>query len=293
MENNITEQKKIFTLMFFAMISWGIAWTSASILNDYLDYFNLVFLRFLCGFISLLPFVYRKLNLMVHIKTTTMINIIFMSILFFIYNYCFFKGTHLGNPGFGGVFVTTTNPVITFIIISLITRNITINRIAGIFTGVVGGLIILNVFSDGYTHLLSDKNKYFILCSLIWGVMTVLMSYGQKKIDSLLYITICYFSTTIIAFFFADVTKLNQIFTFDIIFYINFFLASIGAMSFGTSMYIYATPRLGPIQTSVFIFSVPFIALITANIVLGESITYNVIIGGILSMVSIFIVNKN
>ena len=158
MENNITEQKKLFALMFFAMISWGIAWTSASILNDYLDYFNLVFLRFLFGFISLLPFVYRKLNLLVHIKTTTVINIIFMSILFFIYNYCFFKGTHLGSPGFGGVFVTTTNPVITFIIISLITRNITINRIAGIFIGVLGGLMILNVFSDGYTHLLSDKN---------------------------------------------------------------------------------------------------------------------------------------
>jgi len=292
MKNNILEEKKIFTLMIFAMITWGLAWTSASILNNYLNYFNLVFLRFLLGFISLFPFVYKKLNLLKRIERSSIINIISMSILFFIYNYCFFKGTHVGKPGFGGVFVTTTNPVITFFIISLITRNITINRTLGIIIGVIGGLIILNI-SNGFDQLLLDENKYFILCSFIWGIMTVIMSYGQKEIDSFLYIAMCYLGTTIIAFFFTDINQISQILSYDIMFYINLFLASIGAMSFGTSIYIYATPRLGPIQTSVFIFSVPFVALITANIALGEAIKYNVIIGGVLSMISIFIVNRD
>ena len=64
-------------------------------------------------------------------------------------------------------------------------------------------------------------------------------------------------------------------------------------MSFGTSIYIYATPRLGPIQTSAFIFTVPFIALLTAFIVLKEPITYNVIIGGIISILAIVFINRN
>ena len=78
----------------------------------------------------------------------------------------------------------------------------------------------------------------------------------------------------------------------DVRFYLNFLIVSVGAMSFGTSVYMYATPKLGPIKASVFIFSVPFIALITAYIFLNEQITLNIIIGGLLSLVAIYLVNR-
>ena len=63
-------------------------------------------------------------------------------------------------------------------------------------------------------------------------------------------------------------------------------------MSIGTSIYIFSSHKLGPINSSVFIFSVPFIAMIAANIVLNEKIETNVVIGGILSIVSIILINK-
>ena len=63
-------------------------------------------------------------------------------------------------------------------------------------------------------------------------------------------------------------------------------------MSFGTSIYIYTTPILGPAKSSVFIFSVPFIAVGIAYIVLGEPLEINTIIGGFLSLLAIYIVNK-
>ena len=78
----------------------------------------------------------------------------------------------------------------------------------------------------------------------------------------------------------------------DFRFYINFFLVSIGAMSFGTSIYIYSTPILGPAKVSVFIFSVPFIAMGTAYLVLNEPFTIKIVIGGLLSLLSIYIINK-
>ena len=214
-----------------------------------------------------------------------------MGILFFIYNYCFFKGTDLGHSGFGGVLVTTTNPIITFIIISIISKKITLNQFFGIILGLIGGLLIMDIFNMGLLHLLNIQNKYYITCSIIWGLMTVIMSFGQKKIDSILYIAICYLFTTITSIFFIDINELLQIIDYDFRFYFNFVSVSIGAMSFGTSIYIYATPRLGPIQTSAFIFTVPFIALLTAFIVLKEPITYNVIIGGIISILAIVFIN--
>ena len=39
-----------------------------------------------------------------------------------------------------------------------------------------------------------------------------------------------------------------------------------GAMSFGTSVYMYYTPILGPSKSSIFIFSVPFLAIALAAI---------------------------
>ena len=78
----------------------------------------------------------------------------------------------------------------------------------------------------------------------------------------------------------------------DLRFYLNFLIVSLGAMSFGTSVYMYTTPKLGPIKASVFIFSVPFLALGTAYIFLNEQITLNVIIGGLFSLIAIYLVNK-
>ena len=55
---------------------------------------------------------------------------------------------------------------------------------------------------------------------------------------------------------------------------------------------MYSTPILGPTKVSVFIFSVPFIAMGTAYIVLNEPFTTNVVFGGLLSLLAIYIVNK-
>ena len=291
-KENKSNDLTIFFLMSLAMLSWGIAWTNAKILSDYLNYYNLVFLRFLFGFISLLPFTYKKFNLLKNILVKTYINMIIMGILFFIYNYCFFKGTDVGMSGMGGVFVTTTNPIITLIIMTAINKKITTNHLIGIILGFFGGLIILNVFNLGFSYLLNIKNIYFIFCSLIWGIMTVIMNYGQKQIDSLLYIMLCYLITSLISIIFISPSELLSLNIFDLKFMINFILVSIGAMSFGTSVYIYATPRIGPIRSSAFIFSVPFIALGTAYFVLGENITSNVLIGGFISIIAIYIVNR-
>ena len=53
----MTSTKKynqIYILMSLAMVSWAIAWTNAKIVGEYLSYYNLIFLRFLFGFLSLI-----------------------------------------------------------------------------------------------------------------------------------------------------------------------------------------------------------------------------------------------
>jgi drug/metabolite transporter (DMT)-like permease len=275
--------------MSLAMFSWAIAWTNAKIVGEYLSFYNLVFFRFLVGFLSLLPFIIIKKNpfpKMVDLKY-----ILIPSLLFFVYNIAFFKGTHYGLAGTGGVLVTTLNPLCTILIMSLINKRIIKKEVVGMFLGVIGGIIIMNLHKEGMVNILNSNNIYFIICAITWGVMTVSVNYAQKRINPYIFICLCYLFTMIISFPFTNLGELNMS-DLDFRFYINFFLVSIGAMSFGTSIYIYSTPILGPAKVSVFIFSVPFIAMGTAYLVLNEPFTINIVIGGLLSLLSIYIINK-
>ena len=280
----------IYPLMILAMLSWAVAWTSAKIVNDYLSFYNLVFLRFTLGFIFLIPFILNK-NILKYLSFQSLLYIISTSILFFIYNVAFFKGTYYGLAGKGAILVTTLNPIVTLVIISINNKSINKNEILGMIFGFIGGIIILDISNQGIQIILNNENFYFLICAITWGIITVLTNYGQKKIDSLVFIFSCYFITAIISIFFIDIYSIS-LSGFDLKFYFNFFIVSIGAMAFGTSVYIYSTKILGPIKSSAFIFSVPFIAIAISHLFLNELLTVNVIIGGTLSLLGVYIVNK-
>ncbi len=286
---NIKHYNQIYVLMSLAMISWAIAWTNAKIVGEYLSYYNLIFLRFFFGFISLIPFVIIKKSTLP--KLTEWKYLIIPGILFFIYNIAFFKGTTIGLAGKGAIIVTTLNPLITVIIMSIINQTINRNEMLGLTLGILGGLIIMDVFNNDLSILLNNKNIYFLICAFTWGIMTVNINIGQKIIDPYIFICLCYLITMLISIPFINLSEITNL-NFDFRFYIHFFFVSIGAMSFGTSIYIYSTPILGPSKASVFIFSVPFLAILAANIILNEPITMNIIIGGVFSLVAIYVVNR-
>ena len=289
MENKKSLNSQIYLWMSLAMITWAIAWTNAKIVNDYLSYYNLIFLRFLLGFLSLIPFVlYLKKPFP---KLSELRYIILPSFLFLVYNVAFFKGTDFGLAGKGAILVTTLNPLFTVIIMSLISLKISKKEIIGVFLGILGGYIIMDLSNEGLKSILDAGNVYFVLCAISWGIMTVLINFAQKIINPYVFICSCYFLTMIMTIPFISIGEIISV-KYDFTFYINFFLVSMGAMSFGTSIYMFYTPILGPTKASIFIFSVPFIAILMANIFLNEPFTNNVLIGGLLSLLAIYIVNK-
>ena len=275
--------------MSFAMITWAIAWTNAKIVNDYLSYYNLIFLRFLLGFLSLLPFVlYLKKPFP---KLSELRYIILPSFLFLVYNIAFFKGTDFGLAGKGAILVTTLNPLFTVVIMSLISLKISKKEIIGVFLGILGGYIIMDLSNEGLESILDAGNVYFVICAISWGIMTVLINFAQKIINPYVFICSCYFLTMIMTIPFISMQEIISA-KYDFRFYINFFFVSMGAMSFGTSIYMFYTPILGPSKASIFIFSVPFLAILMSNLFLNEPFTNNVLIGGLLSLLAIYIVNK-
>ena len=151
-------------------------------------------------------------------------------------------GTDIGSAGKGGVLVTTTNPIITLIIVSLINRSINRTQIFGIALGALGGFIIMDFFILGFSAFLISENLYFLVCSVTWGTITVVMTYGQKDYDSLFYIFLCYLITSFIALFFTDFSQIITASNYSWRFLVNFFFVSIGAMCFGRLMAVEPVP---------------------------------------------------
>ena len=284
-------RQNIYPLMILSMISWGVAWTNASIVNEYFDFYDLVSLRFFFGALSLIPILLldkKKFSF----KVSYLKYLAPASVMFFLYNISFFMGTHYGDPGKGAVFATTTNPIITLTIMALITRRITKREILGILGGALGGLLIMNVFWAGFGGMFSTENVFFPICSFLWAVVTVLISYAQKKIPAFQFIFYCYLITALLSAPFTSI-GMQELSSLDFRFYFNFFMVSIASMAFGTSVYMYSTTIIGPVRSSAFIFSVPLIALLAAYFMLDEPIYASTVIGGAVCLFSTYIVNKN
>ena len=58
-------------------------------------------------------------------------------------------------------------------------------------------------------------------------------------------------------------------------------MVAIASMAFGTSIYMYASNIIGPVNSKVFIFSVPFHSIISAKILLHEKIELTTSFSGI------------
>ena len=280
--------------MALSMLSWGVAWPSASIVSDYFSGgspYDVVFLRFLFGALSILPIlVYNRESFSFKLKYLKYV--IPASLVFFFYNVSFFTGTQYGLVTKGSVFATTTNPIVTFILMAIITQKITKSEMFGILMGFIGGALIMDIFNTGFGEMFNQENIYFPACSVLWGVVTIMVSIAQKRVPAIQFIFYCYLLTAIISAPLTDITY-QEIASLDGNFYAHFFIVAIASMAFGTSVYMYSTNIIGPIKSSAFIFSVPLIALLSAYFMLDQPIYAGTIIGGIICISSTFIINKN
>ena len=284
---------KFYLLIILAMITWGIAWTNAKIVSEYIDVELIIFFRFIFSTLTFIP-ILLIMRIPIYNNSLPKRSIIICSILFLLYNYCFFKGTNIGYAGLGGVFVTTTNPIITYLLESIYFRSrMNKKEILGISLGFIGGVTIIRIWDLSIENIFLSGNIYFIGCSIIWSIMTIIMSRSQKNISSILFIFWCYAITSILILPIITPTEIYLIFSMDLRFWINFMMVSFVAMTFGTSIYIYSTSKLGSKKSSAFIFLIPVIALSTSVLILNEPITLSLVLGGFTTIIAVYILNYN
>ncbi len=285
------EVNKIFyVLIVFAMLFWGASWVNVKVLGEYISYEELVFYRYLITTITMFPvLIFMKTSFNISFKNLGLST--FASGFLIIYTIFFYLGTKHGTAGLGGALVTTTIPIVTFILLVAFFKKVVFKKdIFALIVGAVGVLTILNVWQLHMDDILTSTNFYFLLCSLTWAMLTIVNT-KSKDINPLVFSFYIYVISTVISFFVSDFPTGN-ILNLDYIFWINIVVISILATTFATSIFFLAIKNIGTSQASAFIFLVPFFAITLSNIFLDEEIYITTILGTILTIIAVYTLNK-
>ena len=279
-------------LMVFAMIFWGASWISTKVLTNYVNEYELVFLRMGICFISMFPLIcFFKLSFKFDLKS--FIFILIASVILTLYSIVMFLGVQHGTASFGGALVTTLIPIITFILIALLNKkSISLKHSFALILGAFGVLNMLNIWEFNIDEMFAKDNIYFLLAAFLWSILTIITS-KATKINAFIFTFYTYIISSFTLFvFFVDENVFHKIVDFDFIFWFNMFIITILSTTLATSIYFIGASKLGAKEASSYIFLVPASALSFGAIFLGEEITFNVIIGTICTIIAIYILNN-
>ncbi len=278
--------------MVLAMIFWGASWISTKVLTNYINEYELVFLRMGICFITLFPIIYFfKFSFKLDIKSFFLVLI--ASLVLTSYSISMFIGLKHGSAGFGGALVTTLIPINTFIIVAILSRKtISLKHSFALLLGAFGVLNMLNIWNFNLNEIFSKDTLYFLLSSILWPILTIITA-KASKIHAFVFTFYTYIiSSVVLIIFFVDTSIFERVVAFDFIFWFNLFVITILSTTFATSIYFIGATKLGTKEVSSFIFLVPATALIIGAIFLGEKITLNTVIGTVFTIIAIYILNN-
>ena len=240
--------------------------------------------------LTFLPILYffkqpLKLNLsnMKYIAASSVLNIAFMVSSFI--------GIKNGLAGSGSVIITTFSPIVTFIFVAILfPKHLIVTQYFGLVLGLIGGIILLEL--NDLSLFLNGSNIYFLLCAIVWAGVTILSQHAQKHIHPIHYSFIIALIATIASFIYSYDSNLLSVFDQGAKFWIAMIYLGVFGQTIATTIFFMASGKLGSEKTSSFMFIVPVFALASASIILGEPIEVHIIIGGIISILAVYFINK-
>jgi drug/metabolite transporter (DMT)-like permease len=276
--------------MLLAMLLWGGGWSALKILTYELPMDVIIFWRFFFMSLSFLPILYffKKPLLLTkdsikYVAGSSVLNIAFMV--------SSFMGIKYGLAGAGSVIITTFSPIMTFILVALLFRkHLQFKQYIGLILGLIGGYILLEL--NNPSLFFNSSNIYFLLCAVLWAGVTVLSQHSQKYIHPIHYSFLISVVASIATFFYAYDANLMAVFSQGIVFWIAMIYLAILGQTVATTIFFIASGKLGSQKTSSFMFLVPVFALVSAWFILNEPLELHILVGGGVSMLAVYFINK-
>lgn len=284
--------KTLLILMLIAMLIWGMSWSSAKVLSAYGSPMSITYIRFFLVPITLFPLL-KIAKIKITLVKKGILPVLAAGILMIFYTTLFFTGLKTGMPGAGGVLVTTTIPIFTFIISLIIVKKLPSKQsMFGLLLGLIAGLILLKVWGSG-SQIFDSGNSLFLLAAVVYAAMSKFTSISGSFGHPVSFNFWLHLIAISILSCFVDLLEVKAILmNGDLKFWLNMLYFGIINSALATTTYFFATSKLGADKASSFMFIVPAAALLFSWLILDEAVQWNTITGGVLAIFAVYIINR-
>ncbi len=206
----------------------------------------------------------------------------------------FFYGLNITTPINAGI-IMTSNPIMVLLASAIILKNkITIDKVSGIFLGIIGALMLLlfkKDFSFGSETLLGDMFIFFN--ALSYGIYLVLAVPLMRKYKPLTVIKWVFTFGFIFVFPFG-IKEFTEIpwSTFPNKIWLEFAFVIIGTTFFAYLLNIYGLKKLNPSVVSTYIYLQPLLAAVFAIWAGKDTLDWIKIVAALLIFSGVYMVSR-
>jgi drug/metabolite transporter (DMT)-like permease len=204
-----------------------------------------------------------------------------------------FLGVMHGMAGAAGVIITTLSPIITILLSALFfAQPIRTVQVVGLGVGLLGGAVMLEVWHLDPAVIFDGGNGYFLLCAFIWAGVTIFSHRSHLHIDPFVYSFVLSGIASAILFVLAWPKAIGVVFDQNAAFWTALIYISFFGQTIATTIYYYASGKLGSGSASAFMFIVPLSALLLSWLILGEVPAPALVAGGAISVFAVYLITK-
>ena len=272
------------------IIIWGTTFISTKILLVGFQPVEILFFRFVMGFIVLLMLSPKRLKTANRKEELTFAVAGLCGIcLYYLLENIALTYTLASNVGV----IISVAPFFTAILAHLVIKSeekLRLQFFTGFIVAMVG--IVLISFNGQELELNPIGDLLAIVAALVWAFYSIL----TKKINSFGYPVIL---TTRRTFFYGILFMIPTLFFFDfqldlsrfgeLTYLLNILYLGLGASALCFVTWNFAVKELGAVKTSVYIYMVPVITVLTSVLILHEQLTALASIGTILTLIGLFL----
>lgn len=277
-------------LAVLTILIWGTTFISTKILLNDFTPVEILFFRFILGFVALM-IVYPHRMKVVNRKHELLFAAAGLCgvTLYYLLENIALTYTMASNVGV----ICALSPFFTAIVAYLFLKEepLRLNFFLGFVVAMVG--IYLISFSGASNFQLNPLGDLLaVVATIVWAVYSVL----TRKISNYGYNT---FQTTKKIFFYGILFMIPTLFLFDFklglerfanpINLFNLLFLGLGASALCFVTWNFSVKVLGPVKTSIYIYMIPVITVVTSVIVLHEKITGLAAIGTLLTLAGLFL----
>lgn len=276
------------------IIIWGTTFISTKVLLTDFQPVEILFFRFIMGLLALLVVYPHRLKKVTGKQELTFAAAGLCGIcLYYLLENIALTYTMASNVGV----IISVAPFFTAILTHLFIKGeekLRINFFLGVAVAMVG--IFLISFNGSKLELNPMGDLLALLATLVWACYSVL----TKKISSYGYNTIL---TTRRVFIYGILFMIPALFLFDFelgftrfsnpVYLLNIVYLGLGASALCFVTWNFAVKVLGAVKTSIYIYMVPVITIVTSALILKEPLTILSVIGTFLAIIGLFLSEYN